>query len=188
MPHPTLWLNKGALDGMLAEAERAALDETGGMLLGWNNPERSEVVVSAVVGPGPNAKHAPDSFRPDGDWQQQHLGEEYEQSNGRVTYLGDWHVHPQGGFGVSRRDRRTLSRIASCAEARCPNPLMGLLVRGSDSYHLGVWRWEPPGCPSATAGWHHWPFAPGRRQRRRNPGSRSEYELGRELLGMDVGS
>jgi integrative and conjugative element protein (TIGR02256 family) len=140
-------LSNGVIDEMITEAKRVAPEETGGMLLGWDNPERNEVVVTTIIGPGPNAEHAPDAFRPDGDWQQQRLEAQYERSDGRITYLGDWHVHPQGGFRMSRRDRRTMSLTASHTEARCSNPLMGLLARRNDGYRLGVWLWEPTWAP-----------------------------------------
>jgi integrative and conjugative element protein (TIGR02256 family) len=143
VPHPTLWLNLTALDGMIVEADRAAPHETGGMLLGWENDKRNEIVVAMIVGPGPNALHTPTAFQPDAEWQQERLDAEYERSAGRVTYLGDWHVHPRGGFGMSRRDRRTMAKTARHADARCPYPLMGLIACTDDSYQVGVWRWAP---------------------------------------------
>jgi integrative and conjugative element protein (TIGR02256 family) len=143
MPYPTIWLSQDAVETMAAEATRAAPNETGGMLLGWENPDRNEIVVLAVLGPGPAATHGPASFHPDGGWQQGHLTARYEQSGGLLTYLGDWHVHPTGGFALSRRDRRTMAKTASHAEARCPRPLMALLAREDDRYRLGVWVWEP---------------------------------------------
>jgi integrative and conjugative element protein (TIGR02256 family) len=147
VPHPTLWLNEAALAEMIAEADRACPDETGGMLLGWENDERQEIVVTTIVGPGPNAVHSPAAFQPDAEWQQQHLDAHYERSAGRITYLGDWHVHPRGGFGMSRRDRRTMAKTARHTDARCPHPLMGLVAWTDDSYRVGVWRWAPTWWP-----------------------------------------
>lgn len=124
MPHPTIWLTEDVADAMVAEAERTAPDETGGMLLGWDNPERDEIVVATSIGPGPDATHRLTTFHPDGAWQQAQLDVEYEKSEGRITYLGDWHVHPRGGFGMSRQDRRTMARTASHGDARCPRWLV----------------------------------------------------------------
>ena len=147
MPNPTLWLNHTALDDMIVEADGAAPHETGGMLLGWENDKRNEIVVTTIVGPGPNALHTPTAFRPYAGWQQQQLDAQYERSSGRITYLGDWHVHPRGGFGMSRRDRRTMAKTARHADARCPHPLMGLVACTDGSYRVGVWRWAPPRWP-----------------------------------------
>lgn len=143
MPYPTIWLSEAAVDEMVAEAGRAAPDETGGMLLGWENDQRNEVVVLATIGPGPGATHSRTAFRSDGAWQQDQLESAYLQSDGVVTYLGDWHVHPFGGFGMSRRDRRTMAKTGLDPDARCPRPLMALLAWEDDRYRLGVWMWEP---------------------------------------------
>ena len=143
MPYPTIWLSTDAVGSMVVEAARTDPDETGGMLLGWENPQRNEIVVLAILGPGPGAVHTPSSFKPDGAWQQDELATFYERSKGVVTYLGDWHVHPGGGFGLSRRDRRTMAKTAAHPDARCPRPLMGLLAPYDDDYRLGVWLWEP---------------------------------------------
>lgn len=113
------------------------------MLLGWENGERNEIVVTTIVGPGPDAVHSRTAFQPDAEWQQQHLDTHYEGSAGRITYLGDWRVHPRGGFGRSDRDRRTMAKTARHADARCPRPLMGLVAWVNDSYRVGVWRWAP---------------------------------------------
>lgn len=143
MSYPTIWLSEDVIDEMATEATRASPNETGGMLLGWENDDRNEVVILGTVGPGPAAVHAPTSFHPDGVWQQSELASIYRQSDGVVTYLGDWHVHPFGGFGMSRRDRRTMAKTASHPDARCPRPLMALLAWEKDRYRLGVWTWEP---------------------------------------------
>jgi len=128
---------------MTAEAIRAHPDETGGMLLGWDNPNRNEIVVATIIGPGPGARHRPTSFASDGIWQQTQLDAIYRHTDGRITYLGDWHVHPNGGFGMSRRDRKTMAAIAGDPGARCPAPLMALLAPGAkDRYHFGVWTWH----------------------------------------------
>ncbi len=135
---------------MIQAATQSHPNETGGMLLGWLNPARNEAVVTTALGAGPSAEYEPTSFHPDSDWQQSRLEEIYERTAGVVTFLGDWHVHPSGGFGLSRQDRRTMKHTATTVEARCSHPLMGLLARTDQRYLLGVWRWRP-------GRWHH-PF------------------------------
>ena len=133
---------------MRAEAERAHPNETGGMLLGWTNPGENLIAVCAVTGPGPNAAHHLTAFEPDTAWQQRHLDAVYTATDGSVTFVGDWHTHPSGGFGMSRRDRRTMRHTARTSEARTPHPLMGLLARAPDgTYRLGIWAWAPSIIP-----------------------------------------
>ncbi len=146
--HRTVWVADAALEAMIAEARRTHPLETGGMLLGWQNPDRNEAVVVAIVGPGPNADHRRSSFAAHGLWQQAQLDRVYRSTDGKVTYLGDWHVHPAGGFGMSRRDRRTMRATAVSETARCPNPLMALLAGADgDGYNFGIWTWRPSRIP-----------------------------------------
>ena len=144
----TVWVTADALGEMFAEAERMHPLETGGMLLGWTNDEGDERVVVAVIGPGAAAVHGATSFVPDAVWQQHELEVTYNRSDRKVTYLGDWHVHPMGAFGMSRRDRRTMRTIASEKEARCPTPLMGLVAPDGDGeLRFGVWKWRASRVP-----------------------------------------
>ncbi len=146
MPNPTVWLNAQALDAMTAEARRAHPNETGGMLVGWDNPARHEIVIATIIGPGPNASRTKTTFEPDSAAQQAQLEHMFNTTDGAITYLGDWHVHPAGGFGMSRRDRKTMAATARHPDAQQPQPLMGLLARTADSpqgYRTGVWRWDP---------------------------------------------
>ena len=147
MSTPTIWLSDKALAEMLREASRAHPDETGGMLLGWSNPSRNESAIALATGPGPRAVHRPTSFNLDGEWQQEQLDLVYLRTDGRLTFLGDWHVHPSGGLGLSRRDRRTLALTARDSGSRCPSPLSVLLARRSDAYELAAWRWTPSRWP-----------------------------------------
>lgn len=152
MHEPVVWIADAAVTAMTAEAERTHPLETGGMLLGWVNDDRNEIVVATVLGPGPAAEHERTRFRPDADWQQQHLDRIYDGTDGRVTFVGDWHVHPDGGFGMSRRDRKTMGRTAMTTDARCPHPVMLLLARAANAgYRLGSWTWTPS----------RWPLHPG---------------------------
>lgn len=143
MQDPVVWITDQTVAAMTAEAERCHPYETGGMLLGWMNDDRHELVVVTVLGPGPEAEHERVRFRPDADWQQRHLDDTYVRTDGRVTFVGDWHVHPEGGFGMSRRDRKTMGSTATDPDARCPHPVMALLARtADDEYRVGAWT-EP---------------------------------------------
>jgi integrative and conjugative element protein (TIGR02256 family) len=143
-----VWLSDTALAGMQAEAARYDPDETGGMLLGWEDPDKQELVIAQTLGPGPNADHRRVTFRPDADWQQHELERIYLATDGKLTFLGDWHVHPAGGLGLSRRDRKTMAKVAVTEEARCPHPVTVLLAGEPEgTYQLGAWVWSPRTWP-----------------------------------------
>lgn len=142
-----LWVNDDLWRELLVHADGAHPNETGGVLLGWR--DRADTVVTHLLGPGPNAWHGKTWFHPDGQWQASRIAELYEQSGRRLSYLGDWHTHPDGVPTPSRQDRATLARISRTAEARCPSPLM-LILGGPDSE--GQWSsqcvaWIPKALP-----------------------------------------
>lgn len=100
--------------------------ETGGLLVGYW-PNEHEVIVTGIIGPGPKAKHSTNSFFPDNRWQRRELARVYARSGRRVTYLGDWHSHPNGNPSPSRQDAATAKTIASYPAARCPRPLIFII-------------------------------------------------------------
>lgn len=123
------------------EADRAFPDETGGVFMGYWVRPRFEVIVTDVVGPGPEAVHEPKRFVPDSAYQEREIAAIYADSGRRRTYLGDWHTHPKASSGrLSTKDRRTLRRIALHPGARAPFPLMCILAGHPDHWHACLWE------------------------------------------------
>jgi integrative and conjugative element protein (TIGR02256 family) len=136
----TTWISASSLAYMVQEGKRALPNETGGVLMGYW-PSESTVVITQVIGPGSNARHARYAFDPDLDFHDREIERVYTESERISTYLGDWHTHPHGGNGTSQRDRKTLLNIACAPEARAPKPLMAILSIRRDCA-LAVWHWE----------------------------------------------
>jgi integrative and conjugative element protein (TIGR02256 family) len=114
--------------------------ETGGVLIGsTGSADGDDVVIVAIIGPGPLAHHTEISFEPDHEHQTQEIARIYRASNGVNTYLGDWHTHPNSAPDLSRRDKKTLKHIAAHREARVPRPIMAILGEGSP-WMLKAWR------------------------------------------------
>jgi integrative and conjugative element protein (TIGR02256 family) len=123
----TFWIASKAWQAIEILAQAHYPFETGGMLIGYQADDAS-VVVTEIIGPGPNAKHTRMSFRPDHDYQQQRLDDLFRHSNGKTTYIGDWHTHPNGFNALSRKDMRVLRRIAETPEAQTEHPVMLVLA------------------------------------------------------------
>jgi len=145
---PTLWLTDEVLSEIYDLAAQAVPHETGGMLLGWRNEHTNDVAVCAQIGPGPKAQHAPTSFRPDGPWQQRQLRRQYREGGRIVTYLGDWHVHPEGALELSGEDTATMLRIARKRSSRTPRPVFGLLVTNAAGFQFAAWQLDASARPS----------------------------------------
>lgn len=134
------WIPRHALGAARAEARMSAPYETGGVLIGYWADGGKQAVVTAVIGPGPNAKHKLFSFRPDYDFQEREIGRLYRESPSKNVYLGDWHTHPNAVDGrLSIKDRRTLWRIATFEEARIAKPLMAVL-HGNPKWDIAMWQ------------------------------------------------
>ena len=138
-----LWVARRVVDELHQLAAAGAPEETGGMLLGYTSPDGTRVVRD-IIGPGPRASHAHATFEPDHTWQIKELERQYLQSDGVLSYLGDWHSHPGSTGTPSWRDLGTMRLIASTEEARAPQPLMGIVeVWAEGPSRLRMWSWDP---------------------------------------------
>lgn len=133
------WIPKPTYLQMCALGELSFPLETGGMLLGYIADNR-DVVVTAIIGPGPKAIHRRYGFVPDAGYQQAELSAHHLITNGRETYLGDWHTHPRGGTALSPVDKRTLTRIACTASSGIGEPIMAILGGGRESWDFSAVR------------------------------------------------
>jgi len=83
-----------------------------------------DVVVTDMIDAGDKAFHCRYRFIPDQDYQLGEIARTYLESDGLVTYLGDWHTHPNGSTELSLLDRRTLTKIATTDESKNKEPIM----------------------------------------------------------------
>lgn len=131
---------KELLHTCASEVTRTFPLESGGVLMGQQIGEH-EWIVDHIVGPGPNAVHGRYRFSPDLPWQHEQIADRFSQTNGRSTYLGDWHSHPRAIHGqLSGKDRKALKRIITTPEAQCESPLMMILWSGAPKWHVSVWN------------------------------------------------
>ena len=104
-------------------------NETGGMLLGYVNGNHR--VVTALIDAGPNAEHGSYRMLPDNVYQQVKLLEHFENTNGRESFLGEWHSHPESAPMMSRTDRWTLHRVTTQGKHLPALPVM--MIAGVDT-------------------------------------------------------
>jgi integrative and conjugative element protein (TIGR02256 family) len=138
----TIWLSRDVLRSMAVLAAAYGDDETGGMLIGYEGADRpDEVVVTGLIGPGPQAKHREYGFNPDGRWQRQQLARLYAESGRVATFIGDWHSHPHGLPLPSETDVETAAKTAANARARAPRPLTLIVGRDDDDWVAAGFRY-----------------------------------------------
>ena len=114
---------------LLAEGWRTWPMETGGILLG--RPHANGQVVNHVLGPGPRAVHKRFGFEPDSAWQADQVAAAWHRDP-TITYLGDWHTHPDGTTRLSELDRTAAQTIANSPDSHQPSPTMLVLALGKN--------------------------------------------------------
>ena len=87
-------ISERALQTIVRECQRYPDAETGGILVGFREPDDDQVIVTHASGPGPGAERSAVHFVKDTAHLQSVLNLlfQYYQTN----YLGVWHKHPQG--------------------------------------------------------------------------------------------
>jgi len=138
---------------MMDEANAQHPKETGGVLLGYQDETKFDVVVRAATGPGPNAIHERSTFVPDHDYHRNEVARIYSASDRQWSYVGDWHTHPEQPAAMSTTDRRTLRRIARSERARVARPIM--LIMGQRGSPVEVGTWSAPRSPWLVKAWQY---------------------------------
>ncbi len=134
MPRAEVWVERSCFTAIVRAASASHPLETGGLLVGYRREEHQ--VIEAVIQAGPHARHAPDRFEPDHEWQCEQLDSLYLRSNGRLAYLGEWHSHPNSSASMSSLDKRTLRSIAKYSPAHSPHPLMLIAAAGPVTWRI----------------------------------------------------
>jgi integrative and conjugative element protein (TIGR02256 family) len=135
---PIIWVSSNIIIELLTEFEMHFPKETGGVIMGYK--QTHNFYITHLIGPGPKAIHSARSFIPDDEYHEREIACVYNSSNGKLTYLGDWHTHPTEGAYLSELDKSTLRKIANYKPARLPKPLM--LILGSQPLELKCWKYD----------------------------------------------
>lgn len=133
------WIPRKVLVEIKSLASQNFPMETGGMLLGYI-ADNNDVVVTAIIGPGPAAKGSRYAFEPDAEYQQVELEAHFRATEGIESYLGDWHTHPHGSSLPSRTDKRTLAHIALTTSSRITHPVMAIAGNAAGDWKLEAFR------------------------------------------------
>ena len=92
----TIWLDELAKAIIQDLARGRRFSETGGPIFGYESSGGEAIVVAAVFGPGPKARHRPRGLVPDRAATEDAIRQVYELTDGRYRYLGSWHTHRLG--------------------------------------------------------------------------------------------
>lgn len=103
--------------------------ESGGILLGSYRGDHIEVV--HATNPAPSDDRSPVSFNRLRQCHQQSAEEMWAASNGTVTYIGEWHTHPELTPNPSQIDLNSWKNLL-------PQRPMVLLIQGYNEIYIGL--------------------------------------------------
>lgn len=128
-------------DGFLIEAkkyrEEALLNETGGLLFGIiDHKDKTITLVRACRAPD-NSESTPTSFERGAYESTKILDDCRERTGGVVTYVGEWHSHPQGCAALpSQDDIGQLSFLTSALQIEGMPALMLIISDTSFGFYI----------------------------------------------------
>lgn len=132
-----LWIPSSSYQCMINGADEWFPYETGGIFIGYR-ADNKDIVVTNMIEAGPGAIHRRYSFSPDQEYQLDEIARIYCYSKGELTYLGDWHTHPNNTLRLSFKDKRTLTRIAITPESKNSHPIMAILGGAPQQWTLDM--------------------------------------------------
>ena len=128
-PAPTLLVSESAAATMFAAAQRSHPNETGGILLGVDADGQPWVTAAIELDTDDRGRH---HYKiPAGATQP--AVRHARETDPRLGYLGDWHVHPHD-IGPSPKDLATLG-LFSLRHPRTTNPTLVVVRRTSDGQY-----------------------------------------------------
>ena len=104
---PSITIEHNAYETIKSTVEQSPRMETGGILIGHDQPNNVHITYASM--PGPNAVQTPTKFLRDNDYCKEVLFEQYNKFG--TNYVGEWHSHVVNLHGMSFGDCMTLASI-----------------------------------------------------------------------------
>ena len=138
VPIQMIYILKSLVYSIVKQTDAYYPLETGGMLLGYLR--ENNYYVLDLIEAGPGAVHGENFFLPDGKYQQPILEQKFHKSNGLITFIGDWHSHPNGESYLSNLDMKTLKDISEDEGSQITCPIF--IIIGTSPFNLCGFNYE----------------------------------------------
>lgn len=125
---------------ILQESLKSKWKETGGVLIGYKN--ENQIVVTDIIGPGPNAQHRVFNFQRDVAYCNNTLKKEFMETDGLITYLGEWHTHPFGILVPSNQDSIEMMKISETECYQNDTPILFIVRQSKKSMQIGTFLYS----------------------------------------------
>lgn len=111
--------------------------ERGGIILGRLFPENSKIIVTDII-ESKQGQSQRMGFKMNINEVQEIMHKIWEESGGKVTYLGDWHTHPENNPSPSLIDHATF-RMNYFGSKIDQNLLLYIIVGTNNILNRGIW-------------------------------------------------
>lgn len=126
----TLFLEAAVLTTMNRFVQRRRQDqEAGGMLIGHHPLASEDIILDRLTTPQPADRRRRYRFERDQAAHQVLLNAEWEKSDQRRTYIGEWHTHPEDSPSPSSLDLDSWLKAVSCTHYHGPGLLFIIVGR-----------------------------------------------------------
>jgi integrative and conjugative element protein (TIGR02256 family) len=113
--------------------------EVGGWLIGYWSTDRDAVVVTHHT-PG-RSRGTAFGVTISGRGHRKRFDAIFDRTEGRATFLGDWHTHPGGAAEPSCQDLAAMRQLADDGNYGTPCPLIAIVATGRFRQRLPESRW-----------------------------------------------
>jgi len=129
--HPStglrLVIESGCFNKIINSAWRCYPKEYGGILVGNYINDGTCVVISDSILPE-NFTSTEVYFSPDNVELSRCINDIRKSSHGSITYVGEWHCHPDGTTEYSNRDFRAIKSLAESKTVNANNPILCIIA------------------------------------------------------------
>lgn len=119
-------------------------NEAGGILLGKYIPEKEYYVISVATKPTDKDNAGPLWFSRNRDAAQQIINVQWDNSDGLINYMGEWHTHPWKNPTPSSVDKSLMKKVIRDGSNVWKHLFM-IIVGLEGSFYLGVCDTEHKG-------------------------------------------
>lgn len=119
----------GILDDLKTQMQQASPIETGGILVGCANHKTKTIHVTDTIAAPPDSTANEVCFCRGKEGLAKAIQHIVDQTGRQLGYIGEWHSHPEGPNGMSRKDDQTVDRFKrEYSQEVTPLPVFLLIV------------------------------------------------------------
>ncbi|MGF7230308.1 Mov34/MPN/PAD-1 family protein [Arachidicoccus sp.] len=128
-------ISQECIDSIVEHIKKAAVYETGGILIGAYSDDLGTAAISQITGPTIDSKGGFTWFNRGIKGLKELLKRYWDV---KLYYLGEWHFHPNAKPIPSNQDKKQMREIARSNQYRCPEPIMIIVGGNWQCYEISV--------------------------------------------------